>query len=167
MRLSSVGATMKIRSFLNIAALSLAFAFSTASLRAEPVVLTEDVLKRYMAIFPSYMRITLELDGTSKMREGAAKEAKVTELIEKRNALLTANGWEDFSEYMEVDARVVRAMTPLGILEKLKNAPEPDRKKAEDTVALQLQDYTPEEIALVKKNLVGLTKMRRDALAGR
>ncbi|HMY45936.1 MAG TPA: hypothetical protein PKX74_10680 [Leptospiraceae bacterium] len=167
MRLSSVGATMKIRSFLNIAALSLAFAFSTASLRAEPVVLTEDVLKRYMAIFPSYMRITLELDGTSKMREGAAKEAKVTELIEKRNALLTANGWEDFSEYMEVDARVVRAMTPLGILEKLKNASEPDRKKAEDTVAAQLQDYTPEEIALVKKNLVGLTKMRRDALAGR
>lgn len=58
-------------------------------------------------------------------------------------------------------------MTPLGILEKLKNASEPDRKKAEDTVAAQLQDYTPEEIALVKKNLVGLTKMRRDALAGR
>lgn len=159
---------MKTKSLLNIATLSIAvILFSAGGLHAESMVLTEDVVKRYTAIFPLYWRINMELDSTSKMKDGDAKDAKVTELIERRNELLTRNGWEDFVEFMEADARIMRAITPLNILEKFKNHPEPDRKKVEDEVAEKLKDYTPEEIALMKKNLTLIVKMRERAMAGK
>lgn len=136
----------------------------SSAARAESMVLTEDVIQRYTAIFPAYWRITRELESASKMQAGEAKDAKIAELIERRTHLLTTNGWEDFVEFMEADARIMKAITPLNLLAKFKDHPEPDRKQVEDQVAEKLKGYTPEEIALMKKNLLRITKMREKAL---
>ncbi|MBL8018449.1 MAG: hypothetical protein JNM27_02190 [Leptospirales bacterium] len=157
---------MKIRSLFAASILSGVVLVSTNSLHAEPMVLTEDVIQRYTAIFPQYWRILMELDSTSKMKDGEAKDTKVNGLIERRNQLLTSNGWEDFSEFQEADGRIVRAIVPLNMIQKFKDHPEPDRQKVEETVTEQLKDYSAEEIALLKKNLVRITKMREKALAG-
>ncbi|MCE9599758.1 MAG: hypothetical protein K8S54_17495 [Spirochaetia bacterium] len=157
---------MKTRS-LFLVTFAIAFALlSTERLSAEPV-LTEDVMSRYMAIYPLYMRITFQLDATSKMANGEAKDKKVEELILERNQLLTGNGWEDFVEFMDVDVRVMRGITPMNILLKFENAPESDKKQVEDAVTEKLKDYTPKEIALLKKKLRTITKMREAALAGK
>lgn len=62
--------------------------------------------------------------------------------------------------------RILRAIIPLDVLQKFKDAPESDRKQVETTTAEKLKDYTAEEVALLKKNLVQITKMRQRALSG-
>jgi len=147
-----------------MATLTIALILTAAgNLRAQQVVLTEDVLQRYLAIFPTECRITKDLEDASKMPEGDAKDKKIQDIQTRKTNVLKSHGWQDSDEFQAADARIVQGITPLNILQKFANMPADTRKQVEDSVAEQMKDFKPEEIAALKKYLARLIKIRQDA----
>ncbi len=124
----------------------------TGAVRAEGIVLTEELVKKFIDVYPEFDKLSKEI---AKLNEKKPDNEEKTKLVmatmEKRTALVKEKGWEDEGDFISFKPRIIPIMTSFTLKEKVKKIPAQGRKAMEDAIKDLQKDYSQEEITVMMK----------------
>lgn len=124
----------------------------TGVARAEGIVLTEELVKKFTDVYPEYDKLTKEIAKLNEKKpDSKEKIAQVRATMEKRTALVKEKGWEDDADYISLMPRIIPIMSSFTLKAKVNKIPAQGRKAMEDAIKDLQKDFTPEEIAVMTK----------------
>lgn len=128
---------------------------------AGEIRLTEDVVRRYLATFPEFWKLTQETEAAAKLGNEDEKKDRLAAIAGRKAALMRKNRWADMFECMDAGARILRVNIFLNVRMKFA-ALKDERNPAAMAELKKWQDengYGPEEIDAVLKYNPELNKM--------
>lgn len=128
---------------------------------AEDIRLTEDAVRRYVATFPGFWKLTQETEAAAKTGNEEEKKDRLAAIAARKTTLLISNKWADVFEYMDAGSRILKVNIFLNI--RMKFAALQDERNPAAMAELKKwqseNGYRPEEIDAVLKYNSDINKM--------